>query len=265
MHYQPIVDLNSTKVLGFEALMRWNHPEKGPVPPNVFIPLAEKSGLILDLGSFALREAIAAASSWDQDAPAKQRPYVTVNLSARQFHEYGLVDLIRATLEEFAVPPGRLILEITEYVALSDVNETVRVVEQLGSLGVGIALDDFGTGFSSLSYLSLLRPRFLKIDQSFIRPAQESAENDALLETIVSLGEKMDLTMLAEGIETTAQLGRLRHLGGELGQGYLFSAAVPDSQVAAMLDGPLSAWTAIAEQMDLTEVTKPVQLHSSLT
>ena len=265
MHYQPIVDLNSTKVLGFEALMRWNHPENGSVPPNVFIPLAEKSDLILDLGSFALREAIAAASSWDRGAPAKQRPYVTVNLSARQFHEYGLVDLIRATLEEFAVPPERLILEITEHVALSDVAETVRVVEQLANFGVGIALDDFGTGFSSLSYLSLLRPRFLKIDQSFIRPARESAQNDALLETIVSLGEKMDLTMLAEGIETTEQLGRLRHLGGELGQGYLFSAAVPASQVSVLLDSPWPAWRVATDAMNSTEIAQPPKLHSSLT
>lgn len=265
MHYQPIVDLNSTKVLGFEALMRWHHPARGSVPPSVFIPLAEKSDLILALGTFALREAISAASSWNRQAPALQRPYVTVNLSARQFHDHGLVDLIETTLEQFSISPGRLILEITEQVALSDVTETVRVVEQLGSLGVGIALDDFGTGFSSLSYLSVLRPRFIKIDQSFIRPAQESAQNDALLETIVSLGEKMDLTVLAEGIETAAQLGRLRHLGGELGQGYLFSAAVPASQVTAMLVSSLPTWANRLRSSRPVDATPAAELHSTLT
>ena len=235
------------------------------MPPNVFIPLAEKTDLILDLGCFALREAIAAASTWDRDAPSSSRPYVTVNLSARQFHDRGLVEMIRAILQEFSVPPARLILEVTEHVALSDVAETVRVAEQLSELGVGIALDDFGTGFSSLSYLSLLRPRFLKIDQSFIRPAQDSAQNDALLETIVSLGEKMDLTMLAEGIETAAQLGRLRHLGGALGQGYLFSAAVPASAVAAMLEAPLSTSLRNGRRVDVADGSPSTRMHSSLT
>src|ERR1019366_218806 len=171
MHYQPIVDLSNYDVVGFEALMRWEHPERGWVPPSVFIPLAEQSDLILELGAFALREAA----------------------------------------------------------------ETASVIGRLQERGVDFALDDFGTGYSSLSYLVLLHPRIIKIDQSFVRPSHESVDNDTLLETIISLGQKLGMTMLGEGIETRAQLERLRVPGCELGQGFLFSPAVPASEIPKML------------------------------
>ncbi len=235
MHYQPIADLKTSEVVGFEALMRWRHPEKGWVPPNVFIPLAEQSDLILELGSFALREAIAEASSWGRGQSSSTRPYVTVNLSSHQFLDRGLVPMIKRMLSESGLESDRLILEITESVALIDIAETMTVLDHLNQLGVGIALDDFGTGFSSLSYLAALNPRIIKIDQSFVRPARESVRNDTLLETIISLGQKLHMTMLAEGIETKSQFARLRRLGCELGQGYLFSAAVPTSEVEAMV------------------------------
>jgi EAL domain-containing protein (putative c-di-GMP-specific phosphodiesterase class I) len=134
------------------------------------------------------------------------------------------------------LPPSCLILEITESVALIDIGETMSVLEHLANLGVGIALDDFGTGYSSLSYLERLNPRIIKIDQSFVRPLHESSRNDTLLETIISLGQKLDMTMLAEGIETEGQFTRLRRLGCELGQGFLFSAAVPNDQIEAMVE-----------------------------
>jgi diguanylate cyclase (GGDEF)-like protein/PAS domain S-box-containing protein len=236
MHYQPIVDLATTAVVGFEALMRWQHPERGWVPPDVFIPLAEQSDFILDLGSFALREAMAAASSWGPTGAHVSAPYVTVNLSAHQFHDPGLISMIENVLRTSGLAPERLVIEITESVTLLDIAETMSVMEHLSRLGIGIALDDFGTGYSSLSYLVLLHPRVIKIDRSFVSPTRESVRNDTLLETIVSLGNKLDMTMLAEGIETHAQLERLRNLGCELGQGYLFSPAVPDGEVAAMLD-----------------------------
>ena len=235
MHYQPIADLTTSQVVGFEALMRWHHPERGWVPPTVFIPLAEQSDLILELGTFALREAIREASTWTFDDPKSCRPYVTVNLSAHQFLDPGLVPTIKDLLRECSLPPAYLILEITESVALIDIAETMTVLDLLGTLGVGIALDDFGTGFSSLSYLAALSPRIIKIDQSFIRPVHESARNDTLLEAIISLGQKLNMTMLAEGIETVEQFSRLRRLGCELGQGSLFSAAVPRDDVEAMV------------------------------
>jgi Amt family ammonium transporter len=235
MHYQPIVDLATTEVVGFEALMRWQHSERGWVPPDVFIPLAEQSELILELGAFALREAMSAASSWERTGARTGRPYVTVNLSAHQFHDPGLVSIIEGVLRTSGLIPERLIIEITESVTLLDVAETLGVIEHLNHLGIAIALDDFGTGYTSLSYLALLHPKIIKIDRSFVSPPQQSARNDTLLETIVSLGKKLNVTLLAEGIETRAQFERLRLLRCEFGQGYLFSPAVPADEVEALL------------------------------
>ena len=246
MHYQPIVDLATREVVGFEALMRWQHPERGQVPPDVFIPLAERSDLIFELGSFALREAVTEAKSWERIGSQASRPYVTVNLSARQFHDPDLVSMIEGALTASGLAPERLLLEITESVALADVVGTRSVIEHLDRLGVAIALDDFGTGYSSLSYLALLRPRIIKIDRSFVSPSKASIRNDTLLEAIVSLGHKLNMTVLAEGIETQGQLERLRHLGCELGQGFLFSPAVPAGEVAAMLGRAPGNWGAVA-------------------
>jgi diguanylate cyclase (GGDEF)-like protein/PAS domain S-box-containing protein len=235
MHYQPIVRLSTGAVVGFEALMRWRHSERGWVPPSVFIPLAEQSDLILELGSFALNEAITAASAWRKNTTEQDEPYVSVNLSARQFHDPGLLDVVTRALDAGDLPADRLIIEITEGVALIEVNDTLAMLEQLTKLGIGVALDDFGTGFSSLSYLALLNPMVIKVDQSFVRPAVESIHSDRLLETIVTLGHNLGMTMLAEGIETEAQLERLRALHCSLGQGYLFSPAVPVDEASAMV------------------------------
>jgi diguanylate cyclase (GGDEF)-like protein/PAS domain S-box-containing protein len=236
MHYQPIVDLSTNEIVGFEALMRWQHPEQGMVPPNVFIPIAETSDLILDLGYFALRDAVLEASTWKPSDTSGVAPFVTVNFSARQFHDLGLVPMVEDALRTSGVSPDRLVLEITESVTLHNVTETMNVMERLIQLGIGFALDDFGTGYSSLSYLALLRPRIIKIDQSFVSPVSDSIRNDTLLEAIVTLGKKLNMTMLAEGIETPQQLDRLRSLGCELGQGYLFSPAVPAHQVPEFLN-----------------------------
>ncbi|MGC2169134.1 MAG: EAL domain-containing protein [Acidimicrobiales bacterium] len=226
MHYQPIVDLATTTVVGFEALMRWQHPQRGMVPPAVFIPLAEQNDLILELGRFALTRAIEAASSWSRSGDPSNWPYVSVNLSARQFYDPSLVATIEEALYANDLGPERLIIEVTESVALANVAETMNVIEYLNRMGVGFALDDFGTGYSSLSYLALMRPRVIKIDQSFISPAFESARNDTLLEAIVSLGQNLNMSVLAEGIETQGQYIRLCCFGCELGQGFLFSPAV---------------------------------------
>jgi diguanylate cyclase (GGDEF)-like protein/PAS domain S-box-containing protein len=235
MHYQPIVDLVTTEVVGFEALMRWQHRERGWVPPSVFIPLAEQSDLILELGSFALHEAVRAACSWEGRGAGTCHPYVTVNFSAHQFLDPQMLSMIEEALLASGLEPERLVIEITESVTLSNVTETLRVMECLSRLGVSVALDDFGTGFSSLSYLTLLQPKIIKIDQSFVNSARRSARDDTLLETIVSLGNKLNMTVLAEGIETPNQLLRLRRIGCELGQGYLFSPAVPADDAAAMI------------------------------
>jgi diguanylate cyclase (GGDEF)-like protein/PAS domain S-box-containing protein len=235
MHYQPIVDLTTTEVVGFEALMRWHHPEHGLVPPTMFIPLAEESELILELGSFAMNRATAAASSWTSARGDGFVPYVTVNLSARQFEDPSLVGMIESALRLSGLPPERLILEITESTTLVDAVETVVVMQRLKELGVEVALDDFGTGYSSLPYLVRLHPKIIKIDRYFVRPSQPGAQNDALLETIVSLGNKLGMTMVAEGIETRGQFEFLRELGCGLGQGFYFSPAVPEAEAALMV------------------------------
>jgi predicted signal transduction protein with EAL and GGDEF domain len=235
MHYQPIVNLESTQVVGFEALMRWKHPERGWVPPNSFIPLAEQSDLIVELGHFAIRQAVEAASYWPVSELGGDLPYVTVNLSAHQFLDPALIGTIESALAASGLAAERLIIEITESAMLLNVAETISIMERIGALGIGFALDDFGTGYSSLSYLALLHPTIIKIDRSFVSPTKESVRNDALLEAIISLGHKLGMTMLAEGIETETQLERLHNLGCEFGQGFYWSPAVADDKVGAML------------------------------
>lgn len=238
MHYQPIIDLSTSEVVGFEALMRWQHPTQGWVPPDVFIPIAEQSDLILELGEFAMHEAVTAASAWEPQGDRSASPYVTVNLSAHQFRDPDLIPMIERELASSGLDPERLILEVTESVALLDIAETMNVMEQLNRLKIGIALDDFGTGYSSLSYLAALNPRIIKIDQSFVRPKHDKERSDTLLEAIVTLGNKLEMIVLAEGIETPAQLEHLNNLHCNLGQGFLWSPAVPQGDVVTMLDSP---------------------------
>jgi len=235
MHYQPIVNLANAQVVGFEALMRWQHPERGAVPPNVFIALAEQSDLIFELGALALRESVATASEWSSARSDRASPFITVNFSSRQFRDSDLVPAVVSALMTSGLDPERLIIEITESTTLLDVAETLSVIEELNHLGIGIALDDFGTGYSSLSYLTLLHPKIIKIDQSFVSPPRASLQNDTLLETIVSLGQKLNMTVLAEGIETEGQLQRLRELGCDLGQGFLFSRALPREEAQGLV------------------------------
>ncbi|MGA7834492.1 MAG: EAL domain-containing protein [Acidimicrobiales bacterium] len=235
MHYQPIVNLASTEIVGFESLMRWRHPTRGWIPPGVFIPAAEQSDLIVELGHFALKESITAASNWRTIDQGER--FITVNLSARQFHDPSLVPVVEALLRESGLGRDQLVVEITESVMLLNVTETVNVMDQLAQLGVSFALDDFGTGFSSLSYLALLQPRIIKIDQSFVSPSTDRSRNDVLLEAIISLGHKLDMTMLAEGVETSVQRDHLRSLHCELGQGFLWSPAIPYEDVVALLEG----------------------------
>jgi diguanylate cyclase (GGDEF)-like protein/PAS domain S-box-containing protein len=237
MYFQPIVELATSRIVGFEALMRWRHPERGMILPGVFIPIAEQSELILELGYFALERSIAEAATWIADEAALARPYVTVNLSARQFHDPRLVSVVDDLLTRAGLAPQNLVIEITESVTLQNLAETMIVVDQLNRLGVALALDDFGTGFSSLSYLATLHPMIIKIDQTFLSHTSIERRSDTLLEAIVSLGHQLNVTMLAEGVETQDQLRHLREMNCELGQGFLWSPAVPAEEVNALLHG----------------------------
>jgi EAL domain-containing protein (putative c-di-GMP-specific phosphodiesterase class I) len=216
MHSQPIVDLTSNEVVGFEALMRWLRSRTWSGALECLHSSGRTERLFLEL---AIREAVSAANSWLRTNDHGARPYVTVNLSARQFHDGGLASMILEASRTSGLLPGRLTIETTEGVALLDVAHTLEVIEELNPLGIGIALDDLGTGFSSLSYLVLLNPRFIKIDQTFVRPYHESPHDDSPLEIIISLGNQLQMTMLAQGIENRGRIERLRAPGCELGQG----------------------------------------------
>ena len=240
MHYQPIVDETGSRVVGFEALMRWNHPRRGWVGPAEFLGLAETSDLIRDLGAFALAEAARTAATWtDPDAPC-----VSVNLSARQFYDDDLPSLVGAALAASNLDAGRLVLEVAEHVALQDPSRSAAIFAALAELGVGLAIDQFGSGLSSLAYLMNLHLQYVKIDQSFVRPTHVAGYNDALVSFIVALGTLHGVTVVAEGVETVDQFDRLRGAGCTLSQGFLFSRAVPADDTVTLLQEP--AWPAQA-------------------
>jgi diguanylate cyclase (GGDEF)-like protein/PAS domain S-box-containing protein len=242
MHYQPIVDLGTGGVVGYEALMRWQHPEQGSIPPDVFIPLAEESDLIVALGSFALGDAIAEAASWESATPDPAPAYVAVNLCAHQFHDPSLLSIVEAALASSGLAPERLVLEITERVALFNIDSAISAIERLKQLNVRVALDDFGTGYSSLSYLVRLSPDIIMIDRSFVNPATMDTSAERLLEAIVRLCHGLGVAALAEGIETREQLTLLSDLGCEFGQGSLFSPAVSASELPALPALVLRNW-----------------------
>jgi diguanylate cyclase (GGDEF)-like protein/PAS domain S-box-containing protein len=239
MHYQPIVSLDTLEIVGLEALMRWFHPPRGWIPPSSFINAAEDSDMVIELGRLALAQAIRTAVAV---GALPRPPFVTVNFSARQFHDPNLVDSVATALNEAHLDPRRLVIEITESVTLVDAEESRLAVERLAALGVRIALDDFGTGYSSLSYLTDLQPSIIKIDQSFVQATSRRALSETLLGAIVSIGHRFHTTMLAEGIETERHLEIVRRLGCDLAQGFLFSPAVVPESLASLLEEAPTRW-----------------------
>jgi diguanylate cyclase (GGDEF)-like protein/PAS domain S-box-containing protein len=229
--YQPIVSLASGRAVGFEALARWPLPDGGFVPPDEFIPLAEETGLILPLGQFVLREACAAARHWQEGGGGGLS--VSVNISAREFGQPGLVDRIKDLLAENGLAPAQLRLEITESLIMDDPDEAVVRCLALRELGVGIDIDDFGTGYSSLSYLRRFPVDSLKIDRSFVGDMDTSTEDHEIVRAIVSLAGTLGIKTVAEGVETAEQLKRLRGLGCDFAQGYYFSRPVDAQDVVA--------------------------------
>jgi diguanylate cyclase (GGDEF)-like protein/PAS domain S-box-containing protein len=231
LRYQPIVHLGSGELAGFEALVRWQHPKHGLISPDQFIDVAEESGLIVPLGSWVLEQALVDAAGW-QPRPGQQRPYVSVNVSARQFRAGGFVDVVRAALARSAVTPELLMLEITESLLLRDDHQVFADLAALHDLDVKIAIDDFGTGYSSLSYLQQFPIDVLKIDKSFIDDTPGSAKQTALVEAIIRLAGTLDLQVIAEGIEHPAQRDVLARMGCPLGQGYLFARPLTAADAA---------------------------------
>ncbi|MCU1366979.1 MAG: hypothetical protein JWN39_2618 [Ilumatobacteraceae bacterium] len=221
--YQPIVDTNSQLIAGVEALIRWNHPTRGLVPPVQFIPIAEQSGDIAAIGEWVLRTACTEAATWIGGGTGT---YVSVNVAASQLQDPGFVDLVIATLHDCGLAPNRLLLEITESMLVDDSANARTILNQLRTLGIRIAIDDFGTCYSSLAYLRSLCVDVVKIDQSFVRDVGSNADNQALTRTILALAQGLDMTAIAEGVETSGEYAELERMGCMYAQGYLFSRPI---------------------------------------
>jgi EAL domain-containing protein (putative c-di-GMP-specific phosphodiesterase class I) len=220
--YQPTVDLDSGAIVGAEALVRWQHPHRGLLLPGDFVPLAEQSGLIEEIGEHVLREACAQVARWQTEGLPLS---VAVNLSGRQLRDPRLPELVESVLAQTGVAASMLVLELTESQLVERTDETITLLHRLRRLGVRIAVDDFGTGYSSLSYLSRFPLDILKVDRSFVERCAEESDEAELTRTIVRLAQSLHLTTVAEGIEEIGQLEALRAMGCDCGQGYLFSAA----------------------------------------
>jgi EAL domain-containing protein (putative c-di-GMP-specific phosphodiesterase class I) len=235
LHYQQKVDLRSGAIIGAEALVRWNHPEWGLVRPARFIPIAEDTGLIVQVGEWVLQEACRQTRAWI-DGGLKPGT-VAVNLSARQFRAEGLVRMVSRVLQDTGLDPAHLEMELTESMVMHNVDAAIATLQGLKSLGISLSVDDFGTGYSSLSYLKNLPIDALKIDRSFVRDIGTGAEADdgILAAAIVSLGHALHLKVIAEGVETDAQLHFLKRQGCDQVQGFLYGEPVPPEQFAQLL------------------------------
>ncbi len=234
LHYQPIVDLASMRVTGAEALIRWRHPSRGLLPPQEFIGLAEETGLVEDIGAWALDEGCRAAARWQPYGSAGGHFRIAINVSVRQLNA-GLPRRVRDSLVKSGLAPGALTLEMTESVLMERTDEMVALLKRFKLLGVRLAVDDFGTGYSSLSYLSRFPVDVLKIDRSFVEQVGRESEKAELARTIVQLGKALRLTTVAEGVETTAQSAALLAMGCDLGQGFLFAPPLPEADLDAYL------------------------------
>ena len=233
--YQPIVRLSDGRVVGVEALARWHHPQRGPVPPREFIPLAEESGLIVELGSWAVREGCEQLARWRAALPRARGLALSVNVSARQLEHGPLVEEVAAILDVTGIDPSDLLLEVTESIAVGGSETALATLDGLRGLGVRIGLDDFGTGHSSLGNLQRIPVDILKLDRSFVDGLGRDAEGELLTRSVLSLARSLARDVVAEGIEAPEQLAALQELGCPLGQGYLLARPLAPEELEAML------------------------------
>jgi len=229
LFYQPKLNVTSGEIIGYEALVRWQHPERGLKTPDKFLPIAEQTGMILLLGEWVLNEACRQLAIWHQQGA--DHLSISVNLSAQQFEQKSLIYLVTRTLEEYCLAPDKLILEITETTAMRYPQESIKILEELKEIGVQVAIDDFGTGYSSLLYLQNMPATELKIDRAFINSIGHKDTDPRLLSMIIELAKNMNLNIVAEGVESEDQQTYLVNLGCDVHQGYYFSRPVPPSQI----------------------------------
>jgi diguanylate cyclase (GGDEF)-like protein/PAS domain S-box-containing protein len=237
LHYQPIVSLATQEIIGFEALVRWQHSERGLISPMDFIPIAEETGLIIPIGQWVLTEACRQMSEWQRQTPAEPPLFISVNLSAKQFTQPDLLEQITRIVRETGLDPHSLKLEITESVVMENIEAVIGTLRRLKALGIELSIDDFGTGYSCLSYLHRLPIDTLKVDRSFVSQMSQNDENREIVRTIITLAQSLGLKVVAEGIETKEQMAQLRALKCEGGQGFLFSRAVEAEAAGKLLTG----------------------------
>jgi EAL domain-containing protein (putative c-di-GMP-specific phosphodiesterase class I) len=234
LHYQPIMSLENERLIGFEALLRWQHPQRGLLPPDDFIAMAEENGLIIPIGWWVLDEALRQFGEWHGRFPDIRPLMICVNLSPKQFFQASLVDRVERRLSDTGVDPRSLKLEVTEHAIMSDPESAAATLTRLRSLGVQIGIDDFGTGYSSLNYLRRFPIDTLKIDRSFVHRMSSDVKDLEIVQTILTLAHNLAMDVVAEGVETIHQRDQLQTLGCELGQGFYFSRAI-EGPAAEML------------------------------
>jgi len=236
-HYQPIVSLKTRSLVGFESLIRWNHPQLGLIYPDSFISIAEDTGLIIPITRLLLQEACADLKSWQDQIQDLQKLTMNINISSKHFLLPSLLDDIKEVLDSTGLPPDHLKLEITETALMEDVEETVRHVNRMRDYGLQIVIDDFGTGYSSLSYLQRLPIDTLKVDRSFVSRIQNTPDgNRNIVEAIISLAHRLDMIVVAEGVENFEQYAILLNMNCQFGQGYLFSKPITKEAVNELID-----------------------------
>ena len=232
--YQPVFDLADGTLLGAEALVRWRHAERGVIPPDAFIPVAERRGLITAIGSFVLNDACQRLADWRKLPGCPERFKVGVNLSGRELRDPNLVARVGDALQRHEVPPHSLMIEITENVLIGELGDAHHTIETLAGLGVEIALDDFGTGYSTLAHLRELQTDSLKIDRSFIAQLGVHSRDREIISAVTGMAHALGMTVVAEGVETEAQRAELKRIGCDAAQGYLFARPLAPEALAAL-------------------------------
>lgn len=261
-YYQPIVSLSDMRLIGFEALMRWNHPERGLVSPAEFIPVAENTNLIIPMTIWMLRETCSQMVKWNSRYPNREDLIISVNLSGKHFAQEDLVRQVKDILKHTGLSPRDLKLELTESAIMDNADTAIFMLKRLRDLGAQLSIDDFGTGYSSLSYLHRFPIDTLKVDRSFVSTMEDGSENGEIVRTVIALAKALNLSVVAEGIETVHQLHQLRILDCEYGQGYLFSPPVTVEKANEMVED-LMRWTNLLPAMPRPETPalKPGMQH----